>query len=60
MTSNGWLQIALFGVIVIVITRPFGGYMTRVFASERTFLSPLLARSSAVAGSLYGVYAVPM
>jgi hypothetical protein len=23
MTSNGWLQIALFGVIVIVITRPF-------------------------------------
>jgi K+-transporting ATPase A subunit len=32
MTSNGWLQIALFGVIVIVITRPFGGYMTRVFA----------------------------
>jgi K+-transporting ATPase ATPase A chain len=42
MTSNGWLQIALFGAIVIVITRPFGGYMTRVFAGERTFLSPLL------------------
>jgi len=42
MTSNGWLQIALFGVIVIAITRPFGGYMYRVFAGERTFLSPLL------------------
>jgi potassium-transporting ATPase potassium-binding subunit len=42
MTSNGWLQIALFGVIVIAITRPFGGYMTRVFADERTFLSPVL------------------
>jgi K+-transporting ATPase ATPase A chain len=42
MTSNGWLQIALFGVIVIAITRPFGGYMTRVFAGERTFLSPVL------------------
>jgi potassium-transporting ATPase potassium-binding subunit len=42
MTSNGWLQIALFGVIVIAITRPFGGYMTRVFAGERTFLSPIL------------------
>src|SRR6516162_9294523 len=41
MTSNGWLQIALFGVIVIAITRPFGGYMTRVFAGERTFLSPV-------------------
>src|SRR6201987_3209210 len=42
MTSNGWLQISLFGVIVIAITRPFGGYMTRVFAGERTFLSPVL------------------
>ena len=42
MTSNGWLQIALFGVIVIAITRPFGGYMTRVFAGQRTFLSPVL------------------
>src|SRR6516162_3356616 len=42
MTSNGWLQIALFGVIVIAIRRPFGGYMYRVFAGERTFLSPLL------------------
>ena len=42
MTSNGWLQIALFGVIVIAITRPFGGYMTRVFGGERTFLSPVL------------------
>src|SRR5947208_4335018 len=42
MTVNGWAQIALFGVIVILIARPFGGYMTRVFAGERTFLSPLL------------------
>src|SRR5438105_5793747 len=42
MTILGWLQIALFGVIVILITRPFGGYMTRVFAGERTFLSPVL------------------
>src|SRR5271169_548425 len=42
MTSNGWLQIALFALIVIAITKPFGGYMTRVFAGERTFLSPVL------------------
>jgi K+-transporting ATPase ATPase A chain len=42
MTANGWVQIALFGVIVIAITRPFGGYMTRVFAGERTFLWPVL------------------
>ena len=42
MTITGWLQIALFSVIVILITRPLGGYMTRVFAGERTFLSPVL------------------
>jgi potassium-transporting ATPase potassium-binding subunit len=42
MTISGWVQIALFGVIVILITRPLGGYMTRVFAGERTFLSPVL------------------
>jgi K+-transporting ATPase ATPase A chain len=42
MTVMGWVQIALFGVIVILITRPLGGYMTRVFNGERTLLSPLL------------------
>ena len=42
MTISGWVQIALFSVIVILITRPLGGYMTRVFAGERTFLSPVL------------------
>ncbi len=42
MTANGWLQIALFSVIVIAVTRPLGGYMTRVFAGERTFLWPVL------------------
>src|SRR5579863_7720373 len=42
MNFNGWLQIALFSVIVIALTRPFGGYMTRVFNGERTFLHPVL------------------
>ncbi len=42
MTTNGWLQIALFCAVVILITRPFGGYITRVVNGERTFLSPVL------------------
>jgi K+-transporting ATPase ATPase A chain len=42
MTTNGWIQIALFCVIVIALTKPFGGYITRVFSGERTFLSFLL------------------
>jgi len=42
MIGNGWLQIAIFGAIVVAITKPFGFYMTRVFVSEWTPLSPLL------------------
>ncbi len=42
MTFNGWLQIAIYCVIIVAITKPFGGYMTRVFNGERTFLHPVL------------------
>jgi K+-transporting ATPase ATPase A chain len=42
MTFNGWLQIALYSVIIILITKPMGGYITRVFNGERTLLSPVL------------------
>jgi K+-transporting ATPase ATPase A chain len=42
MTFYGWLQIALFSAIVILLTRPFGGYMTRVFSGEKTWLTPVL------------------
>jgi K+-transporting ATPase ATPase A chain len=42
MTFNGWLQIAIYALVIIAITRPLGGYMTRIFNGERTFLSPVL------------------
>jgi K+-transporting ATPase ATPase A chain len=42
MTVNGWIQIALYCAIVIALTRPVGGWMTRVFAGERTWLSPVM------------------
>ena len=42
MTLNGWIQILLYCAVLIAITAPFGGYMTRVFAGERTPLTPLL------------------
>jgi potassium-transporting ATPase potassium-binding subunit len=42
MTFNGWLQIALFAVLVVLLAKPFGGYMTRVFTGERTPLRPVL------------------
>src|SRR5260370_35974320 len=42
MTFNGWLQIALYGAVIVLLVKPFGGYMTRVFTGEHTFLSPAL------------------
>ena len=41
MTINGWVQIAIFALIVVALTKPLGGYMTRVFNGERTILSPV-------------------
>jgi potassium-transporting ATPase potassium-binding subunit len=42
MTANGWLQILLFLVVVLSVTRPLGRFMTRVFNRERTWLDPVL------------------
>jgi K+-transporting ATPase ATPase A chain len=42
MTFNGWLQILIFCGIVLVLVKPLGGYLTRVFAGERTYLSIVL------------------
>ncbi|MEK1926933.1 MAG: potassium-transporting ATPase subunit KdpA [Rhizobium giardinii] len=41
MTLNGWIQILVFCGIVILLVKPLGAYMTRVFNGERTLLSPL-------------------
>ncbi len=43
MTLTGWLQIGLILGLAALTARPLGYYMARVFAGERTFLSPILA-----------------
>jgi K+-transporting ATPase ATPase A chain len=42
MTANGWFQICLFFALVLLVTKPLGKFMTRVFNRERTFLDPVL------------------
>ncbi|TIN98522.1 MAG: potassium-transporting ATPase subunit KdpA [Mesorhizobium sp.] len=42
MTLNGWLQILVYCGIVVLLVKPLGGYMYRVFNGDRTFLSPVL------------------
>jgi K+-transporting ATPase ATPase A chain len=55
MTVNGWVQVAIYAAIIAAITVPLGGYMTRVFAGERTFLSPVLRPAEAMFYRLSGV-----
>src|SRR5580692_6858643 len=55
MTFNGWFQIALFCVVVVLLVKPIGGYMTRVFTGERTFLSPVLGPLERIFYRLSGV-----
>ena len=42
MTANGWLQILLFLLLVFLVTKPMGIFMTRVFNREKTFIDPVL------------------
>ncbi|SJM35554.1 potassium-transporting ATPase subunit KdpA [Mesorhizobium delmotii] len=42
MTFNGWIQILVYCGIVVLLVKPLGGYMFRVFSGDRIFLSPIL------------------
>ncbi len=42
MTANGWLQILVFLGLILVMTKPLGAFMARVFERQRTFLDPVL------------------
>jgi len=42
MTSNGLFQIGLYVVVMLLLAKPMGAFMARVFEGERTFLHPLL------------------
>jgi potassium-transporting ATPase potassium-binding subunit len=55
MTTTGWAQIIVFCAIILLLARPLGGYMTRVFAGERTLLSPILRPVERVFYALAGV-----
>jgi K+-transporting ATPase ATPase A chain len=41
MTANGWIQILVFLVLILAVTKPLGVFMARAFNRERTFLDPV-------------------
>jgi potassium-transporting ATPase potassium-binding subunit len=42
MTANGWFQIGFFLLVIFLITKPLGVFLSRVFSGQRTFLDPVL------------------
>ncbi|HEY7161993.1 MAG TPA: potassium-transporting ATPase subunit KdpA [Acidobacteriota bacterium] len=42
MTLNGWFQIIFYFVLLLLVTKPLGIFMARVFNREKTFLDPVL------------------
>jgi len=42
MTTLSWLQLALYLFVLLLLVKPLGSYMARVYEGERTFLSPVV------------------
>ncbi len=57
MTANGWFQIALFFLLIVLIARPLGIYMASVFERRKTFMDPVLVPIERLLYRLTGVEA---
>jgi K+-transporting ATPase ATPase A chain len=55
MTANGWFQIGLYLLVILVVTKPIGVLMTRVFNREKTFLDPIFRPLEKLVYRLTGV-----
>ena len=57
MSANGWLQFAIFSLILLATVRPVGIYLARVLEGERTWLDPVLRPVERLIYRLSGVNA---
>ena len=55
MSLNGWLQITLFIALILLLAKPMGSYMTRVFDRRRTWLDPVLVPCERLLYELTGI-----
>lgn len=56
MTLNGWIQIAIYIVVLVLLVKPLGSYMARVYQGERTFISPVIAPLERLTYRLAGIH----
>ena len=57
MSANGWLQFAIYSIILLATVRPVGIYLARVLEGERTWLDPVLRPFERLIYKLCGVNA---
>jgi potassium-transporting ATPase potassium-binding subunit len=57
MTANGWLQFAIFSLVLILTVRPVGLYLTRVLDGGKTWLDPILRPFERLIYRLCGIHA---
>ncbi len=55
MTANGWFQIGLFLGAVLLVTKPLGVYLHRVFERKSTWLDPVFRPVEKLAYRVCGV-----
>src|SRR5437867_5620743 len=55
MTAQGWFQILFFLLTIFLVTPALGGFMSRVFTRQRTWLDPVLRPVERLVYRLTGV-----
>jgi potassium-transporting ATPase potassium-binding subunit len=55
MTANGVLQIAVFFLVILALTKPVGSFMAALFEGRKTFLHPVLRPLERLSYRLIGV-----
>ncbi|HZU86509.1 MAG TPA: potassium-transporting ATPase subunit KdpA, partial [Anaerolineaceae bacterium] len=56
MTVNGWIQILFFLLVLVLLVKPLGLYMAKVYQGERTFLKPVIAPLERFTYRLAGIH----
>ena len=55
MTTNGWIQIAIFFLVVLAATKPLGLFIAAVMEGRKNWFSPVLAPLERVIYRICGV-----
>jgi K+-transporting ATPase ATPase A chain len=57
MSANGWLQFAIYSIVLLLTVRPVGTYLARVMEGQRTWFDPVLRPFERLIYKLTGVKA---